>query len=34
MPRLPIAGLVNQSLTKAKVDTILNLHYQRQFPAR
>ncbi|WP_303311546.1 response regulator [Hymenobacter sp. BT730] len=31
---LPIAGLVSKPLTKEKVDTILKLHYQRQFPAR
>ncbi|MBF9239647.1 response regulator [Hymenobacter sp. BT683] len=29
---LPIAGLVSKPLTKEKVDTILKLHYQRQFP--
>ena len=28
---LPIAGLVSKPLTKAKMDTILQLHYQRQF---
>ncbi|AIZ63972.1 hypothetical protein PK28_10250 [Hymenobacter sp. DG25B] len=31
---LPIAGLVSKPLTEEKVDTILKLHYQRQFPAR
>jgi len=30
---LPIAGLVSKPLTKEKVDTILKLHFQRQFPA-
>ncbi len=30
---LPVAGLVSKPLTKEKVDTILKLHYQRQFPA-
>ena len=30
---LPIAGLVSKPLTREKVDTILKLHYQRQFPA-
>ena len=29
---LPIAGLVSNPLTKEKVDTILKLHFQRQFP--
>ena len=29
---LPIAGLVSKPLTKEKLDTILKLHYQRQFP--
>lgn len=29
---LPIAGLVSKPLTRDKVDTILKLHYQRQFP--
>ncbi|TGE17536.1 response regulator [Hymenobacter elongatus] len=33
MEELPIAGLVSKPLTKEKVDTILKLHYQRQFPA-
>ncbi|MGI4874277.1 MAG: response regulator [Janthinobacterium lividum] len=31
---LPIAGLVSKPLTKAKLDTILQLHFQRQFPIR
>ncbi|UOQ54737.1 response regulator [Hymenobacter cellulosivorans] len=30
---LPVAGLVSKPLTKEKMDTILKLHYQRQFPA-
>jgi CheY-like chemotaxis protein len=30
---LPIAGLVSKPLTKEKLDTILQLHFQRQFPA-
>ena len=30
---LPIAGLVSKPLTKDKLDTILKLHFQRQFPA-
>ena len=30
---LPIAGLVSKPLTKEKLDTILKLHFQRQFPA-
>jgi CheY-like chemotaxis protein len=30
---LPIAGLVSKPLTKDKMDTILQLHYQRQFAA-
>lgn len=30
---LPVAGLVSKPLTKEKLDTILKLHYQRQFPA-
>lgn len=30
---LPVAGLVSKPLTKEKIDTILKLHYQRQFPA-
>lgn len=29
---LPIAGLVNKPLTKEKVDTILQMHFQRQLP--
>lgn len=29
---LPIAGLVSKPLTKEKVNTILKIHYQRQFP--
>lgn len=29
---LPVAGLVSKPLTKEKMDTILKLHYQRQFP--
>jgi CheY-like chemotaxis protein len=29
---LPIAGLVSKPLTKDKLDTILQLHFQRQFP--
>ncbi|MDF7811745.1 response regulator [Hymenobacter sp. YC55] len=28
--QLPIAGLVNKPLTKEKVDTILQMHFQRQ----
>ncbi|SMB99675.1 response regulator receiver protein [Hymenobacter roseosalivarius DSM 11622] len=28
---LPIAGLVSKPLTREKMDTILKLHYQRQF---
>ncbi|GAB2470719.1 hypothetical protein GCM10011375_38660 [Hymenobacter qilianensis] len=31
LEELPIAGLVSKPLTKAKLDTILQLHYQRQF---
>lgn len=31
MEELPIAGLVSKPLTKEKMDTILKLHYQRQF---
>lgn len=31
MENLPIAGLMSKSLTKAKMDTVLQLHYQRQF---
>jgi CheY-like chemotaxis protein len=30
LEELPIAGLVSKPLTKAKMDTILQLHYQRQ----
>lgn len=30
---LPIAGLVSKPLTKEKLDTILQLHFQRRFPA-
>ena len=30
---LPIAGLVSKPLTKEKLDTILKLHFRRQFPA-
>jgi CheY-like chemotaxis protein len=30
---LPIAGLVSKPLTKEKLDTILKLHFQRQFLA-
>ncbi|WP_426061246.1 response regulator [Hymenobacter sp. B1770] len=30
---LPIAGLVSKPLTKEKLDTILKLHFQRQFRA-
>lgn len=30
---LPIAGLVSKPLTEAKLNTILRLHFQRQFPA-
>ncbi|MCB2376577.1 response regulator [Hymenobacter sp. BT635] len=30
---MPIAGLVSKPLTKEKLDTILKLHFQRQFPA-
>ncbi|UOQ74859.1 response regulator [Hymenobacter cellulosilyticus] len=33
LDELPVAGLVSKPLTKEKVDTILKLHYQRQFPA-
>ena len=33
MEALPIAGLVSKPLTKEKLDTILKLHFQRQFPA-
>lgn len=33
MDSLPIAGLVSKPLTKEKLDTILQLHFQRQFPA-
>lgn len=29
---LPIAGLVSKPLTRAKVNTILQLHFQRQLP--
>jgi CheY-like chemotaxis protein len=29
---LPIAGLVSKPLTKEKLDTILQLHFQRRFP--
>jgi CheY-like chemotaxis protein len=29
---LPIAGLVNKPLTREKVDTILQMHFQRQLP--
>jgi CheY-like chemotaxis protein len=29
---LPIAGLVSKPLTKDKLDTILQLHFQRRFP--
>ena len=32
MRTLPIAGLVSKPLTKEKVNTILKLHFQRQFP--
>ncbi|MGY2134492.1 response regulator [Hymenobacter sp. HD11105] len=32
LEELPIAGLVSKPLTKDKMDTILKLHYQRQFP--
>jgi CheY-like chemotaxis protein len=32
LEELPIAGLVSKPLTQAKMDTILQLHYQRQFP--
>ncbi|MBF9239758.1 response regulator [Hymenobacter sp. BT683] len=32
MESLPIAGLVSKPLTKEKLDTILKLHFQRQFP--
>ena len=28
---LPIAGLVSKPLTKEKLDTILQLHFQRKF---
>lgn len=30
---LPIAGLVSKPLTKEKLDTILQLHFQHRFPA-
>jgi CheY-like chemotaxis protein len=30
---LPIAGLVSKPLTKEKLDTILQLHFQRRFPS-
>jgi CheY-like chemotaxis protein len=30
---LPIAGLVSKPLTKEKLDTILQLHFQRKFPS-
>ena len=30
---LPIAGLVSKPLTKEKIDTVLKLHFKRQFPA-
>jgi CheY-like chemotaxis protein len=33
MESLPIAGLVSKPLTKEKLDTILKLHFQRQFPS-
>ena len=33
MEALPIAGLVSKPLTKEKLDTLLKLHFQRQFPA-
>ena len=33
LEELNIAGLVSKPLTREKVDTILKLHYQRQFPA-
>ena len=29
---LPVAGVVDKPLTKAKVDTILQMHFQRQLP--
>lgn len=29
---LPIARLVSKPLTKEKLDTILQLHFQRRFP--
>ena len=32
MRMLSIAGLVSKPLTKEKVNTILKLHFQRQFP--
>ena len=32
MRTLPIAGLVSKPLTKEKVNTILKLHFQHQFP--
>ena len=30
---LPVAGLVSKPLTKEKLDTVLQLHFQRRFPA-
>ena len=30
---LPIAGLVSKPLSKEKLDTILQLHFQRRFPS-
>jgi CheY-like chemotaxis protein len=34
MEALPIAGLVSKPLTEEKMNTILKLHYQRQFAVR
>ena len=31
---LPVAGLASRHLTRKKMDTILKLHYQQQFPVR
>jgi CheY-like chemotaxis protein len=33
MEAMPIAGLVSKPLTKEKLNTVLQLHFQRQFPA-
>ena len=34
LEELNIAGLVSKPLTKEKIDSILQLHFQRQLPAR